>query len=258
MDPIDTIQFAFGQVRHHRHARASHGFAYRAFYLRVPIHNLAQITINSRLFGLDRSGLIGFAQTDHGDGKTPLADWINQILAQHGLQADGKIWLHCFARVLGYQFKPVSFWFCHAKNGDLIAVLAEVNNTFGEKHLYLLSDIQPLQFGQTLHAKKAFHVSPFFEVKGNYAFRFLNQAQRSVARIDYSMDGAIALNTSMSGNHIAVSTASTIKALFQYPIFSLAVVARIHWHAIQLWVRRKVPYVSKPTPPTNLVTKGQP
>ena len=255
---MDAIQFAFGQVRHQRHTTASHGFTYRAFYLRVPIHDLTQITMNGRLFGIDRGGLIGFAQADHGDGKTPLIDWIHGVLSHHGLRADGDIWLHCFARVLGYQFKPVSFWFCHAKNGDLIAVLAEVNNTFGEKHLYLLSDDKALRFGQTLHAKKAFYVSPFFEVKGHYAFRFLNQANRSVARIDYSLDGAIALNTSMSGSHVAVSTSSTLKALLLYPVFSLGVVARIHWHAIQLWVRRKVPYISKPTPPKNLVTKGQP
>ena len=255
---MNTIEFAFGHVRHHRHALASHGFAYRAFYLRVPIHDLARLSITTPWFGFNRPGLIGFKQSDHGDGKTPLTDWIRNTLAQHHLQADGEIWLHCFARVLGYQFKPVSFWFCHAKNGALVAVLAEVNNTFGEKHLYLLSDDQPLKYGQTLHAKKAFHVSPFFEVKGDYAFRFFNQSQRSVARIDYYLNGAIALNTSMSGRHVPVSTSSTIRALFTYPLFSAAVVARIHWHAVQLWVRRKVPYISKPAPPEHLVTKGQP
>ena len=89
--------------------------------------------------------------------------------------------------MLGYAFKPVSFWFCHRRDGALVAVIAEVNNTFGERHCYVLGDAPgtPIGAGAELAAAKVFHVSPFCAVEGRYAFRFAFGADRWLARIDY-------------------------------------------------------------------------
>ncbi len=76
--------------------------------------------------------------------------------------------------MLGYVFNPVSFWYCHDRAGNLAAVLAEVSNTFGERHNYLVAhaDGRPIRAGETLEARKVFHVSPFMAVQGHYRFRF--------------------------------------------------------------------------------------
>jgi DUF1365 family protein len=86
--------------------------------------------------------------------------------------------------VLGYAFKPVSFWHCHRLDGSLAAIVAEVNNTFGERHCYLLAH-PGLVYGQELTASKVFHVSPFCRVTGRYRFRFMRTADRIVARVDH-------------------------------------------------------------------------
>ena len=152
-----------------------HRFDYPVYFVRLPMHDLAHA--ESRWFSLNRFNLLSFHEADHGDGGNCL-DWVQDLLAQHGLIADGDIWLTTFPRVLGYAFKPVSFWHCHRADGRLLAVLAEVNNTFGERHVYLLRTNDP---NATLHADKVFHVSPFFPVRGRYTFGF-QSTSRSFSR----------------------------------------------------------------------------
>ena len=170
-----SAELLTGHVMHRRLRPVAHHFAYRVFFLRLPLTRLEDAGI-----AVNRPGLCSFHYRDHGarDGSHPLA-WIRQLLAREGIEADGEVWLHCFPRVLGYVFNPVSFWFCEDRNGRLQAVLAEVNNTFGEHHSYLLAhpDRRPIETGDALSARKAFHVSPFCEVEGGYAFQFRVGAQ---------------------------------------------------------------------------------
>jgi uncharacterized protein len=255
--PTDTIAFAFGQIQHKRFSPRVHEFAYRGFFLRVPVHALPRLSLGNGLFGLNRKALMSFHEQDHGDGKSPLYDWAQNLLREHNIVADGAVWLHTFARIAGYQFKPVSFWFCHNQAGALVAVIAEVNNTFGERHLYLLNDPhKTLAWGQTLKAQKAFHVSPFFQIEGRYEFRFLNNDSRTVARIDYKINNTLALHTSMSGRYFPVNTGTTLRALLAYPLFSLGVMVKIHWQALRLWTQKRIPFFTKPSPPKNLITRG--
>jgi hypothetical protein len=161
--------------------------------------------------------------------------------------------------VCGYAFKPVSFWFCHRADGALIAVVAEVHNTFGERHVYLLADerAHPLKSGAELHALKAFHVSPFCAVQGGYRFRFINRPDRAVARIDYDDGDGPLLLTSLSGVLEEAGRAQRLRALLGFPLFSAGVIARIHWHALRLWLAR-VPFHRKPAAPDTILTRGSP
>jgi DUF1365 family protein len=167
--------------------------------------------------------------------------------------ADGEVWLHCYPRVLGFTFKPVSFWYCHRTDGSLRVVVVEVNNTFGERHCYLLD---APRYGQELRASKVFHVSPFCPVEGGYRFRFLFSADRSrtVARIDYDDQNGPLIETSVSGNLLPLNARTVRRAVWGYPAMTLAVVARIHWQALKLWLKR-VPFFRKPNPPARLTTR---
>jgi hypothetical protein len=244
----------FGQVRHTRLKPVKNAFAYPTYFLLLPMRAM-QV---GRAFPLahNRRGLLSFFDSDHGDGRANAVSWIDELLLREGVEdAQGEIWLHTYPRVLGYTFKPVSFWYCHALDGSLRAIVVEVNNTFGERHCYLLD--KP-QYGHELRADKVFHVSPFCTLEGNYRFRFMRSEQegiaKTVARIDYDDASGPLIQTSVSGRLEPVTKASLRKALWRYPAMTIGVVLRIHWQALKLSLKR-VPFIPKPKPPEIFVTR---
>ena len=243
-------QLLLGQVMHRRLRPVVNAFAYPVFFIQLPLSSLA--AGSGPVFSVDRFNLLSFFQRDHGarDG-TPLLPWIHKLLRQRGLPDDGEIVLQCFPRVLGYVFNPVSFWFCRDRAGDLIAVLAEVNNTFGGRHAYLLHhpDGAPIEDGQVLQAGKAFHVSPFCEIEGTYRFRFQLQRNRPRIHLDYDDAEGPLLQTALSGTPQAWSSRALLGAFLRMPLLTLGVVARIHWQALKLWLKGVPFHGSKPNPP---------
>ena len=245
-------QIGFGQVRHTRLRPARNAFAYPTYFLLLPMRSLHRHS--SMTLAHNRSAALSFFDCDHGDGRDNALRWLDELLHREGItDADGEAWLHCYPRVFGYTFKPVSFWYCHTASGALRAIVVEVNNTFGERHCYLLD--RP-QFGAELRARKAFHVSPFCNVEGGYRFRFLFNAQRdrTVARIDYDDAQGALLETSVSGTLEAITPQSLRRAVWRHPAMTFGVVARIHWQALRLAFKR-VRFFSKPKSPDLFVTR---
>jgi DUF1365 family protein len=249
-----------GQVRHTRLRPRRNAFVYPTFFLLLPMRALAQA---APALAHNRWAPISFYDCDHGDGRGPerggALAWIEQLLHEHGIaDADGQIWLHCYPRVWGHTFKPVSFWYCERADGSLRAVLAEVNNTFGERHCYLLD--QPRE-GQECSARKVFHVSPFCQVQGQYRFRFLRRLHgaqpRTLVRIDYDDAAGPLLQTSVSGALQALDAASLRQALWAHPALTLLLLARIHWQALKLWFKR-TSFQRKPAPPKEFVSQSSP
>ncbi len=253
---------AFGEIRHARHGAVRHAFRYDAFFVAGPADALDGSASGNWLFGINRRALLSFHERDHGDGRG-VKEWLHELLETAGIAGVTHIRYEGFTRVLGYAFKPVSFWHCARDDGATLAIVAEVNNTFGERHCYLLTapDLQPLRSGQTLSARKQFHVSPFFAVQGAYRFRFMTRDERSVMRIDHVSDdspsAAVLLATSMSGVHRPADHAAAAHALLHYPFFTLSVIARIHWHALRL-IAKRVRFFTKPLPPVHSITPGHP
>ena len=244
----------FGQVRHTRLKPAKNAFAYPTYFLMLPMRAMWASTAHD--LAHNRSGLLSFFDSDHGDGRANALEWLDDLLQREGVDdAQGEVWLHTYPRVLGYTFKPVSFWYCHASDGTLRAIVVEVNNTFGERHCYLLD--RP-RYGHELTADKVFHVSPFCTLEGNYRFRFMRRSQEGVektlANIDYHDAAGPLIKTSVSGTLVPVTKASLHKALWRYPAMTFGVVLRIHWQAVRLWIKR-VPFISKPKPPEIFVTR---
>jgi uncharacterized protein len=254
--PPNQAQIGFGQVRHTRHRPTRNAFAYATYFLMLPMRSLREHGPGA--LSRNRRAALAFHDADHGDGRSDSLDWIDELLQQHGIDdARGEVWLHTYPRVLGYSFKPVSFWYCHRADGSLRAVLAEVNNTFGERHCYLLDEPQ---YGVPCSADKVFHVSPFCPVRGKYRFVFMRTetqgTARTVARIDYfdgGTDAPALINTSVSGTLRPLNPASVRRALWRHPAMTFGVVARIHWQAVRLWLQR-TPFFRQPEPPREFVT----
>ena len=258
------VLIGMGEVRHTRFRPTRNRFVYPTYFLMLPMRSLRATA--STVLSRNRFGLISFFDRDHGDGGNDSLAWIERLLAREGVtDATGEVWLHCYPRVLGFTFKPVSFWYCHRNDGSLAAVVVEVNNTFGERHCYLLNS-PGLAFGRELQADKVFHVSPFCEVAGGYRFRFMrndlhpdasslrNHTARTVARIDHHDAQGLLIQTSVSGALLPLTPGRLHAAFFGMPLMTLGVIARIHWQAVRLWAKR-VPFFSKPKPPESFITR---
>ncbi|GAA4022641.1 DUF1365 domain-containing protein [Actimicrobium antarcticum] len=253
-----TPQLCFGKVLHSRLRPVANDFGYGVYYLRLPLRTLGGDDFGPRLFSRNRFNLLSFHDSDHGDGKQALLPWIDQLLQAEGIDdATGEVWLQAFPRVLGYVFNPVSFWFCHRPDGALRAILCEVRNTFGEKHCYLLDTGAAMPYGIELTARKVFHVSPFCATEGAYRFRFMRTARKTehtVARIDHDDASGPLLLTSISGVAAPLTDRTVLRAFSGYPLMTFGVVARIHWQALKLFIKR-VPFFSKPVPPSQELTR---
>ncbi len=259
---VATINF--GVVKHRRFRPVSNAFGYGVFTISIPMRAryANKALLSKQGLGDNQFGLFAFFDKDHGAGNKDSLAWIEKILLENQItQVDGEIWLQTFPRVMGYVFNPVSFWICTRSNGEVQAVLAEVNNTLGERHCYLLhhDSGEPLRSGETLTSKKVFHVSPFCNVQGEYHFRFLfprdsSSKANTVCRIELHEDGLPLINTSISGVAEPLNKKALYLAFLRYPLMSLGVIGRIHWQALKLWLKG-VPFYSKPKSPAIEVTR---
>lgn len=243
-----------GQVMHQRMRPVQNRFVYRVFSIFCNVDHID--SIDHWWFGIDRPHFIGLRKKDYGEG-APGA-WMRRILADAGLPIDGEIWLMTFPRVFGYVFNPVSFWYCHNSRGELIALLADVRNTFGERHRYLLTarDYLPIEANQPLRCRKVFHVSPFCEVEGHYEFRLRETEQAVFVGIDYFDADGLLLKTAIGGRRQHFDASNVLSALVRQPWLTFQIVFNIHLQALRLW-RKRLKFFHKPAPPKHELSQSQ-
>lgn len=249
------MQIVSALISHSRLRPRRNAFRYRLRYCVVPVSTWEQRPRD--IFGIfSRLNFLSLRFQDYGDGKTPSWQWVREIIEAQGVTgADGEILLMTLPRLFGFAFNPVSFWFCLDRNGKLRAVVAEVNNTFGERHCYLCrhDDGRPIAHDEELSVRKVFHVSPFMEVKGHYRFRFLFGEDRVAIRIDLWDENGLVLATSMGGTLRRATMPELAKTIFLHPLQCLKVVALIHIQAAWLWLKG-VRTTRKPDAPREFVT----
>jgi len=237
----------FTKVMHRRLFPVQYRFTYRVFSLLLDLDALDQTPSLLRIRkGL---GLFRFTPKDHGprDG-SPLRPWADQLLREQGITLEGgRIRLLCMPRVLGYGFNPLSLWYCEHADGQLRAVLAEVSNTFGDSHFYLLANGgKPLTWPVRDTASKCFYVSPLMAVAGEYRFRLAKPDESIGVFIrQFHQDGRLELVATQSGNGEPLTNGALWRAFLRTPLMSFKVMAAIHWQALKIWLRG-ARYVPKP------------
>lgn len=247
------------RITHVRTTPKRYVLSHRLAYLHLSLADLDRV---QRPF-LARNGFSLFAlnDRDYGDGirageANAMRAWLMRAFESVGAPfPDGDIHLVTLPRVLGFGFNPVSFWLCRDRAGGLRAVLAEVNNTFGERHAYVARKPCGSVIGNEdeITAEKVFHVSPFMPVDGTYRFRFVERDDRLSIRVDLYRDGQRAFSATIGGTLKPLSSGSLLKSFLAHPFPTLQVVMLIHYHAAHLYMRG-ITFFSKPAPPERLVT----
>jgi uncharacterized protein len=241
-----------GTVRHRRRRPTPHAFRYRTYHVLLDVDELPTLDRTVRGFGHNRRAIVSFRDGDHlGAQDTPVRAKLERWLASQGIELPaGPVRVLTNLRVLGHVFNPVSWWYCYHPDGRLALVVAEVNNTFGETHGYVLDDLRPGR-GDTLEATaaKVFHVSPFLPIEGlRYRFTLAPPRARVVAHIDVDDPDGPVFDATQAGRRVPLTTASLARVLLRHPLVTLHTVLRIHLQALRLW-RRGVPFHRKPVPP---------
>jgi DUF1365 family protein len=229
--PDDSAMLAC-EVIHHRVSPRQNRFRYGVFYL---IQDIDRADKNTNLMLLEPK--------DHGfrDGSS-LRSWADTLLASVNL-ADRveRVLLVAMPRILGYQFNPISFWLCLDSHSRLVAVLCEVNNTYGESHTYICckSDHSIIEPDDRLEASKVFHVSPFLDRVGTYRFNFRLEQDHLAFHINYFDDaGSLQLRTILSGKLLEHTHGNELKMRFRYPLVTIKSIALIHLQAVILACKR--------------------
>jgi uncharacterized protein len=244
-----------GAVVHQRLTPRRHQLRYRLFQLLVDLDELPALDRRLRLFGHNRFAVFSLHDRDHlAGGERPLRGQIDAMLAEAGIDlAGGRVRLLCMPRVLGYVFNPLSIFYCHRPTGELAAAVMEVNNTFGERHSYLIeagADGRIVRSG----CAKTFFVSPFLELDMTYDFRLAAPGETvATAILGRDAGGAPIITAAFAGRRLRLDDRNLAGAFFRHPLLTLKVVLAIHWEAAKL-LAKGVRLQRKPTPPVRVLT----
>ncbi|MDZ4370644.1 MAG: DUF1365 family protein [Phenylobacterium sp.] len=253
---MDGCGLYAGVVTHARMKPRRHALRYRIFMLLLDLDRVDEASRGLKLFSVRRFNLAGFDPRRHGDGSdTPLKQQVEGRLAAAGIPHGGPIRLLAMPRILGMGFNPLTVYFCHRADGRLSAILYEVNNTFGERHSYLI----PVQ-GEAEVVKqgceKGFYVSPFMDMDLSYAFRVRPPAEAVQVMVNVDDAEGRVLSTGFAAERQDLTDRTLFRAWLTHPWMTVGVLGAIHWEALFMWfkgekIRQRPP---APAEPVTVVT----
>jgi uncharacterized protein len=237
---------------HMRLKPRAHRFTYDVFAVLVDLGRLDEAAKASRLFGINRRGLVSFWEKDHGsDDGSPLLPYIQNLMREAGCDVpEIRVRMLCYPRILGYAFNPIAVYYVYDALESLRGIVYEVRNTFGQKHTY----VAPLAQGELTEAgvrqerDKLFYVSPFMDMAMRYRFRLHPPTSKIAIRIlEVDSEGPI-LAASFIGNGTELRTGSLLNALIRLPLMPIKVTLGIHFEALRLWIKG-MRIKKRPAPP---------
>ena len=242
-----------GRVTHVRSRPKRNGFAYGLYLLYVDVERLDELAAASKVLGHnDGPGRMRIVDAEHGprDG-SPLRPWFDRVLEEAGIDPgpDSRVMLLTFPRVGRWKFYPASFWYCVAPDGSPRAILAEVQNTYGEHHSYLLhGDDGPMTWSDRPRARKVFHVSPFIPMDAEYTFAFTEPGDSLSVRIDDVVEGSPLLLARIDLERRSLADEQLGAVLREYGPMSRRAATLIGYQAARL-LMKGVRFLPKPDAP---------
>jgi DUF1365 family protein len=228
-------RLAEGFVSHRRVEGPVHGFRYAVFMTLLDLDELPELDRRLRLFGHRSARPVRFADADHFDGSPHgVREALERVVRAEGhAMPGGRVELLTNCRVLGYVFNPVSFFYCYDTDERPAVTVAEVNNTYGDRHAYVLPVAGDAHEWRT---KKLMHVSPFFRPDaGTYRWELPPPGERVDAGVDLTRDGETALAARLSLDRRPLTDRALASALLRHPLMTVQVIGAIHFEALRLW-----------------------
>ena len=251
-----------GFVEHIRVKPVFHRLRYPLYFYCIDLDELSEMDKKLPLFGYNRMWPVSIYDADYLDGGPgPIKDKVMHLLGQSGLASEvQRILLVTQPRYFMGIFNPVSFYYCFGKNGNLSCIVTEVNNTFGERHVYVLKDArdQGNVYPAVFTTDKAFHVSPFNDVSGSYEMSFSEIGAGLDIHVDLLRDGEKVFGAQLSGRSRPMTTREQLSVILRHPLIPRLTMARIHWEAAKLFFLRKLSYHPKPSPMSIMTIKRSP
>ncbi|THB80402.1 MAG: DUF1365 family protein [Desulfobacteraceae bacterium] len=250
-----------GTITHERFRPVSHRLSYPLYFYGLDLDELPHIGRKFPLFGYNKKNISAIHDRDYlTPGQEAIHTKLERLMPAMGNRpAISFVTTITGARYLNYVFNPVSFHYCFDGDRSLIGIVAEVNNTFGERHHYLLTDPLPCE-GNWLacyKAPKAFHVSPFNRVEGTYLFYFSHPGPAIHVRIVLVCDEKVQMSAELKGTGSPMTPAAHLKTILKYPLVPHMNIPRIYAQAFKLFFKRKLTYHDKPEPSSRMTIGRQ-
>lgn len=250
-----------GFVEHVRLKPVFHRLRYALYFYCIDLDELQEMDRKLPLFGYNRMRPVSIHDSDYQDaGSAPIKDKIMRLLEKSGIASEvERIFLVTQPRYLVGVFNPVSFYYCFGKDESLRCVVTEVNNTFGERHVYVLKEPQDTAAYPAVYTTdKKFHVSPFNDVSGSYELSFSEPGDDIDIRVTLIRDGDRIFSARLSGEARPLTTGRQLSVIFKHPLIPRLTMARIYWEAAKLYFLRKLSYHPKPLPSSPMTIKKTP
>ena len=225
-----------GQVIHKRFKPKVHSFRYDVFSLLIDLSELETLDKQVNFFSYNKFNWISFYDKDHGDRDgSSLINWVQKNLRKNNISTENiKIKILCYPRIFGFVFNPLSVFYVYNSNENLISILYEVKNTFGEQHTYIFRIEKDANLIQNNCSKK-FHVSPFIQMNCNYFFRLLKPGNKISVIIDQYENEDKILYASQDGIRTDFNTKYLVKSFLNHPLMTFKIIIAIHYEAFKLW-----------------------
>jgi len=239
-----------GFLTHARTAPVKHRFSFPIYTFVLDLDELNILDKKVRFFGYNRGSVFSLYDSDHlGAGEGSIKEKLNNWLRKFGYSEKyASVKMITTLRVFKHTFNPVIFYYCFNEHGKIVYHVAEVHNTFGEGHLYILKNGGKSKVGTEYLVPKEFHVSPFNKVEGDYNFHFSKLEDRMDVRINVSKNRKNFFYARLSGNSYDLSKYKLIKLIMKYPIRTLLIIPKILAEAAKLYYVKKLDIIDKPEP----------